>query len=497
MTETPDQHPGSAGSEAQPGEAMAGLLRANAELSRENEMLRERFANREQIEMVLERERLILQTVVENIPDAIYAKDTAGRKILANPADVRHSRRKSAAELIGKTDFDLYPPEIAAGYVADDQTVLQSGQPVLWREEYLFDDQGEKHWILTSKIPMRSADGTIVGLVGVGRDITPIKKAEEKLERTYRELVSASRAAGMAEVATNVLHNVGNVLNSVNVSATTISEGLSHLKIDSVSKLAKLLRDHGADLAEFLTRDERGAKVPAFLEDLADHLERERTWLRAEAKNLQEKVDHIKQIVAMQQNYAKLVGVIEQVAIADVVDDALALHADAHARHGVAVVRDYRANPTLLVDRHKILQILVNLFSNAKYACDASNRKDKQVTVSIRTAAGNVRIEVADNGVGIARENLTRVFTQGFTTRENGHGFGLHGGILAAQELGGSLTAQSDGPGTGATFTLEFPMERPADATRPDAGNAAGSSDAAPAIFPSNRHVIPTPDPGN
>jgi PAS domain S-box-containing protein len=467
MTETPDQQQGSAGSEKQPTEAVADLLRKNEELSRENEALRQRFANREQIELVLERERLILQTVVENIPDAIYAKDTAGRKILANPADVRHSRRTSAAELIGKTDFDLYPAEIAAGYFADDQTVLQGGQAVLWREEYLFDDHGEKHWILTSKIPMRSADGRIVGLVGVGRDITPIKKAEEKLERTYRELVSASRAAGMAEVATNVLHNVGNVLNSVNVSATTISDGLAHLKIDSVSKLAKLLRDHAAELADFLTRDERGTKVPSFLEDLADHLERERTWLRAEARNLQEKVDHIKQIVAMQQNYAKLVGVTERVAIVDVVDDALALNADAHARHGVAVVRNYQANPTLLVDRHKILQILVNLFSNAKYACDASNRKDKQVKVSIHTGAGNVRIEVADNGVGIARENLTRVFTQGFTTRENGHGFGLHGGILAAQELGGSLTAQSDGPGTGATFVLEFPIASPPDSTAP------------------------------
>ncbi len=481
MAETPDQQQGSAGSKEQPTEAMADLLRKNVELSKENEALRQRFANRDQIEMVLERERLILQTVVENIPDAIYAKDTAGRKILANPADVRHSRRKSAAELIGKTDFDLYPPEIAAGYFADDQTVLQGGQPVLWREEYLFDEHGEKHWILTSKIPMRSADGRIGGLIGVGRDITPIKKAEEKLEQTSRELVSASRAAGMAEVATNVLHNVGNVLNSVNVSATTISDGLAHAKIDSVSKLAKLFHEHAANLADFLTRDERGIKVPAFLEDLAEHLERERTWLRAEAKNLQEKVDHIKQVVAMQQNYAKLVGVTERVAIADVVDDALALNADAHARHGVAVVRDYRANPTLLVDRHKILQILVNLFSNAKYACDASNRKDKQVTVSIQTAAGNVRIEVADNGVGIATENLTRVFMQGFTTRENGHGFGLHGGILAAQELGGSLTAQSDGPGTGATFTLEFPMETPAESSPTEADKATGSRDTAAA----------------
>jgi signal transduction histidine kinase len=113
------------------------------------------------------------------------------------------------------------------------------------------------------------------------------------------------------------------------------------------------------------------------------------------------------------------------------------------------------------VDRHKVLQILVNLLTNAKYACDESNRPEKRINVWIRKdSSDHVRIGVCDNGVGIAAENLNRVFEHGFTTRKTGHGFGLHSCALAARELGGSLTAQSDGPGKGATFILEIPLNK-------------------------------------
>jgi signal transduction histidine kinase len=113
--------------------------------------------------------------------------------------------------------------------------------------------------------------------------------------------------------------------------------------------------------------------------------------------------------------------------------------------------------PPITVDKHKVLQILVNLVRNAKYACDESGRSDKLLTLRIEGAPGGVRICVIDNGVGIPAENMSRLFTHGFTTRVDGHGFGLHSGALAAQELGGSLRVMSDGPGLGATFVLELP----------------------------------------
>jgi len=162
----------------------------------------------------------------------------------------------------------------------------------------------------------------------------------------------------------------------------------------------------------------------------------------------------------MQQGYATASGVTETVKVADLVDDALRLNEGALDRHGVRVIREIEATPPILVEKHKVLQILVNLIRNAKYACDESGRTDKQLTVRLSNDDHRVQIAVIDNGVGIPKENLTRIFAHGFTTRKDGHGFGLHSGALAACELGGRLSAHSDGTGKGATFILELPCRR-------------------------------------
>jgi C4-dicarboxylate-specific signal transduction histidine kinase len=175
---------------------------------------------------------------------------------------------------------------------------------------------------------------------------------------------------------------------------------------------------------------------------------------------LSKNIEHIKEIVAMQQGYAKLVGVPERVAVASLVEDAVRMNAGAFSRHGVTLQRQLDESQTIVVDKHKVLQILVNLLRNAKYACEESGKADKQVTVRVASRAGGVGIAVADNGIGIHREHMAKMFTHGFTTKNDGHGFGLHSGALSARELGGSLHVDSAGPGQGATFTLELP-ERP------------------------------------
>jgi PAS domain S-box-containing protein len=407
-------------------------------------------------------ERQLFRTLIDNLPMAIYAKDTACCKTLANPSDLKNMRCKAEADALGKTDFDLFPKDVAAKFVADDQAVLQTGQAVLEREESLIGEEGRKRWFLTSKLPLRNQGGEIIGLVGISRDVTSLKETEQKMEALHRELVQASRTAGMAEVATGVLHNVGNVLNSVNVSAGVVAERLRTSKADGVSKLARLLREQNGNLAHFLTEDDRGRKVPAYLEQLAVILEEERVELDKELKGLILNVDHIKEIVAMQQNYARISGVVEMVTLSDMVEDSFKMHGGAYARHGITVVRDYDQLPAMSVDKHALLQIVVNLLHNAKYACKAANRPDKQVTVRAKAAGPDrVKVEVTDNGIGIPPENLTRIFSQGFTTRKSGHGFGLHSGALAAKQLGGSLTVQSGGIGCGATFILELPIQPP------------------------------------
>jgi signal transduction histidine kinase len=143
------------------------------------------------------------------------------------------------------------------------------------------------------------------------------------------------------------------------------------------------------------------------------------------------------------------------------VEDAIQINAIALERQNISVLRDYHPIPPVVTDRHGVLQILINLISNARHALGHDN-PDTKLIVTISTAGPDrVRVSVTDNGVGIPPENLSQIFSMGFTTRKDGHGFGLHSGANAATELGGSLMANSEGVGHGATFILELPIERP------------------------------------
>jgi signal transduction histidine kinase len=264
----------------------------------------------------------------------------------------------------------------------------------------------------------------------------------------------------MAEVATSVLHNVGNVLNSVNISASVVADKLKESKAANIARVADLMREHAADLGEFMTQDPRGRQLPEYIAQLAGYLSSEQTALLNEMESLRKHIEHIKDIVAMQQNYAKVSGVTETVKVADLVEDALSMNAGALVRHDVQLIREYNPQvPEITVEKHKVLQILVNLIRNAKYACDDSKKKEKHLTVRVSNGDDRVRIAIIDNGVGIPAENITRIFNHGFTTRQSGHGFGLHSGALAAKEMGGALLVYSDGPDKGATFTLELPLK--------------------------------------
>jgi len=289
-------------------------------------------------------------------------------------------------------------------------------------------------------------------------DLTERKRAQAELDRMHRQLLETSRQAGMAEVATSVLHNVGNVLNSVNISASLVKQHITQSKASTLPKLSALLQEHAGDLGHYLTHDPQGRKIPGYLAILATHLDEERQAASAEIDQLRKNIEHIKDIVAMQQTYAKVSGVAEEIALAELVEDALHMNNGTFERHEIALAREYRARPVVMTERHKILQILVNLIRNAKHACDDSPRTDKRIVVRLTQDGERIRIAIIDNGVGIPPENLTRIFSHGFTTRKDGHGFGLHASALAARELGGSLIVHSDGDGQGAAFTLELPL---------------------------------------
>jgi PAS domain S-box-containing protein len=435
----------------------------------------------------LAHERELFRALVEHLPDAIYFKDRESRFVKLSRSKVERARKSllklhrarhgigsteqlaphlidagvCAEFLIGKTDFDLMEPDQAQKAWEEEQTIMRTGQPLISRLERIVDEDGKPAWKLTTKMPWRDLAGNIIGTFGATRDVTELKEAEAKLEEFHRQLAHTSRMAGMAEVATDILHNVGNVLNSVNVSCSMVMGRLQESPAANLARIPQLLKEQTGKLDTFLTTDPKGKKIPDYLGALAKVIEEQRSFCLGELDQLRKHIDHIKQIVAMQQNYAKVAGVEEQVEVADLIEDSLRLNSSALDRHRVELKRDFESVPPATVDKHKVLQILVNLISNAKYAVSASPRNDKIVTARIRrVSTERLQIQVADNGVGIAAENLTRVFAHGFTTRPDGHGFGLHSGALAAAELGGSLTVQSDGPDHGATFTLELPFKR-------------------------------------
>ncbi|MGL1932859.1 MAG: HAMP domain-containing protein [Desulfotalea sp.] len=281
------------------------------------------------------------------------------------------------------------------------------------------------------------------------------------LASAQSSLVEMSRAAGMAEVATGVLHNVGNVLNSVNVSCTLLIDQLRDSSVDNVSKLVGIIPESVEELSIFFTEDPRGCQIHSYLSSLADVLHVEHSTMCKETESLNSGIGHIKEIVSMQQNYGKVSGIHDIIEPTQLMEDALNLYSGALLRHNVTVKRKYQEVDYVVVDKHKVLQILLNIINNAKNACVDSGFDEKIITLRIYNSRPNfVSLEVADNGMGIEKENINRIFRHGFTTRENGHGFGLHSGAIAAKELDGSLTVHSNGPGKGATFTLELPLTK-------------------------------------
>jgi len=257
-----------------------------------------------------------------------------------------------------------------------------------------------------------------------------------------------------------VLHNVGNVLNSVNISASLISERLHQSRTPSLAQAAQMLHDNKGDrLASFLSTDPKGTMLPAYLVEVGQHLETERAATLSELELLTKNIEHIKDIVVRQQSFARASGFVEKVRIHELIEDALRLNLDSLARHDITIVRRFEEVPVATWDKHQVLQILVNIVRNAKHAIVSVSPNVRRITISIqRQGEDRVAVEIRDTGMGIAAEDLTRIFSHGFTTRKDGHGFGLHSSAIAARELGGSLLAESDGPGHGAVFILELPL---------------------------------------
>jgi PAS domain S-box-containing protein len=422
------------------------------------------------------------RTIFENATEGIFQIGPDGAYLSANPALAHILGYDGAHDLMAAVTDVATQLYVDAGRAAEIRGLIARDGRVSQAESQVRRKDGSIIWISeTTRAVIRAGGaGQLVRYEGTALDVTHRKAAEAERQTLQSRLIEISRQSGMADVATSVLHNIGNVLNSVDVSVAMASKRLRGLRIAGLSKVAEMLgrEREGGQLGGFFADGGKGQQIPGYLGSLAGHLTEEQQKIQQELTSLAGNLDHIKRIVAMQQTYAKMAatggagvsGVNEIVQLADLVEDALRLNKASFEQAEVHVVREFQQLPPVNVDKHHIMQILVNLISNAKYAMRDTGR-DRTLTIRVGASAGEPQrlfLTVKDTGVGIPKQNLTRIFNHGFTTKPEGHGFGLHGSALAATALGGTLTVESDGPDTGASFTLEIPL--------PQAKNSSANS---------------------
>ena len=287
-----------------------------------------------------------------------------------------------------------------------------------------------------------------------------LAKTLKELQETQKMLVDTAHRAGMAEIASGILHNVGNVLNSVKVSSQILKERIEKSKVNSLGKALNLMEQHTTDLSNYINSDEKGKMLPTYLLKVGKILKEEQENYLKEISNLHKGIDHIEEIVAVQQNYAGVSGIIESVSLSKMMDDVLRMYQDSFSKHKIKVIKHYKETTPILIEKGKLMQVFVNLLKNAQESLIIKDDKNKIITINISEDKDNQKVEIIDNGIGIKKDNLDRIFSYGFTTKKGSQGFGLHTSALAIAALKGKLTAYSDGKGMGAKFTAIMPINK-------------------------------------
>jgi PAS domain S-box-containing protein len=405
---------------------------------------------REKIRTEIENKNALMATFVNNIPDMAWVKDRNSNFIIANKTFC--DTVGMAHEYLVNNTCDVCFGELATKFKADDRAVMES-KTQKRIEESIIDGNRKVVWLETIKSPLRDGAGEIVGTVGIARDITERKRLNTALN-------TASRLGGMADVAIGVLHNVGNAINSVNVSTTLVSDKLQSKSMKLLTRGMELVTTHKDDLVQFLTEDPGGKALVQALPRLSASIVREQQDNIAEMDSVRNHVNQIMQTIQMQQEYARVTSVVEKCSLDQVIDEALSFVVGRCKELGIQVKTEVDEMLDLAQDRNQIVQILANLLRNAVDALAEADPPEKAISVvGHRRGEDRFQIAVSDNGPGISDEDKPAIFRYGFSTKRGGHGFSLHNSSALAQAMGGALTFSSEGKGRGTAFQLELPMQ--------------------------------------
>lgn len=450
-----------------------------------------------------------VKSTLDSLTDGVVMVDLSGSIVLANDTFCR-LMEQPLPSLLGKSLSRLkwmqdHGEPLAAGHRFPWEVVADHTHPKQGCRLGYFTKENALQTFSVTTTPIQDQDGRSRGVLASFHDVTAVDRANaqlrdaitqlersrsqvmsqnDQLENTNevlqleieerkrmqverdqlnKQLLESSRLVGMADVASTVLHNVGNVLNSVNVSVEVVTNLLKQTPMNDVALIASMLQSNKHNLGAYLSESQEGKQIPAYLSMLAEAVTQNQSLVEKELDGLGRNIEHIRQVVGRQVDLARPGTLIsEPVSFQELMEQALAIHRPALESRGCKIEQRYDVVPVGMCDRHQVLQILVNLVSNAKNAMDPMPDRPHRLTLRVGFVEDRtdfVRLQVTDTGVGISAANLSRLFTHGFTTRPEGHGIGLHSAALAAKNLGGSLQGRSDGPGQGATFILDLPFK--------------------------------------
>jgi len=260
----------------------------------------------------------------------------------------------------------------------------------------------------------------------------------------------------MADIAAGTLHNVGNLLNSVKASVEAMEGVMDGFPVERLSKANKLLGEHMDRLEEFILKDARGKKLMQYFLKIEEPIQNACDQIGLNLKRVIDKINAINDVISAQQSYAGVGGLSEKARLADIIEDALTMQSGTIERHKIHLIREYSEVPEIFVQKTKLVHIIVNLVKNAKDAMVELPPENKALTISITRDDRAIFVRVKDSGCGIPSENITKIFSHGFTTKKGGHGFGLHSCANYMKEMGGEIRAESEGWGKGSSFELRF-----------------------------------------
>ena len=337
-------------------------------------------------------------------------------------------------------------------------TVLQGGEKTEF-EAAITNNQSQRwiHFMLSPGNGSNNNDNG--GLTGVVMDITIRKNYALEVENLNKQLIMSARTAGRADIATSVLHNIGNVLNSVNTSVSLVEEIINQDDVDRLNMANEMLEKNNENIAKFILEDEKGKMLLPYISKLIKEVSRKKDMIKAESSRIHQHLDHVKSIISSQQSLAKTSNVVTKLKICPLINLALDMTGINFNNHNIKIVNECNYDKEIIADESKLTQIIVNLISNAKDAIlifyEKNNTfEDGEIIIKTNLVDNQLVIEVKDNGIGINQDDLDKLFTFGFTTKVDGHGFGLHSSILAAKEINGTLEAKSEGVNKGCTFIL-------------------------------------------